>query len=100
MRSGYKILWTPNSIKELQNTVEYLEENFTEKEISKLAQKVESILELISHNPNLFQKSGHNNVRKVVILKFTTLYFRIVEETVEILSFFSNRQNPSKRKIR
>lgn len=84
---------------ELAKTIEYLEENFTDKEIKKLALKIENTTELISQSPNIFPKSEFKNVYKVVILKFNTLYYRINQDNIEILSFFSNRQNPTKRKI-
>lgn len=99
MRSGYKILWTDHALAELAQTILYLEQNFSDKEIQKLAQKIENTIELISHNPNLFPKSDKKNIRKVVILKYNTLYYRVKRNSVEILSFFSNRQNPKKRKI-
>lgn len=99
MKSGFNIEWTQNARKELEKTIEYLEENFSEKEIKKLVQKIENITELISQNQNLFPKSKSNNIHKVVILKFNTLYYRTQNNSVEILSFFSNRQNPLKRKI-
>lgn len=50
MKNGYKIFWTPNSKNELKETLEYLEKNFTKKEIKKLVQNIESITELISRN--------------------------------------------------
>ncbi len=99
MRNGYKVYWTDNAIQELKETIEYLERNFTDKEISKLALKIEGITELISQNPKIFPKSEVRNVYKAVVLKFNTLYYRINKENVEILSFFSNRQNSNKRKI-
>ncbi|MCO5230489.1 MAG: type II toxin-antitoxin system RelE/ParE family toxin [Chitinophagales bacterium] len=96
MISGFKIVWTLNAKEELEKTIEYLENNFSDKEIKKLVQKIEDITELISQNPNLFQKSENNQIYKVVILKFNTLYYRSTNESIEILSFFSNRQNPKK----
>ena len=99
MKSGFNIEWTQNAKKELGKTIEYLDENFSEKEIKKLVQKIESITELISQNPDLFPKSENNKIYKVIILKFNTLYYRTKNNSVEILSFFSNRQNPIKRKI-
>ncbi|SKC12518.1 ParE toxin of type II toxin-antitoxin system, parDE [Soonwooa buanensis] len=99
MKSGYNIFWTPNSKNELKKTIEYLEKNFTEKEIKKLVQNIESTTELISQNPNLFPKSDNVNIHKVVILKYNSMYYRVKNENIEILSFFSNRQSPKKRKI-
>lgn len=99
MKSGYKIHWTANALNELKYTLDYLEENFTKKEIKKLAAKIESTTSLISQNPFIFPKSENHLVFKVVILKFNTLYYRINDNHVEILSFFSNRQHPKKRKL-
>ena len=99
MKSGYKILWTDYAQDELQKTIEYPETNFSEKELKRLSKKIESTTELISQNPKLFPKSNKNEVFRVTILKFNTMYYRIKDDTIEILSFFSNRQNPDKRKI-
>jgi len=99
MKSGYNILWTDNALNELKKTIEYLETNFSNKELEKLSQKIESIVYLISQNPGLFCKSDKQGLYKVTILKFNTLYYRIQGDQIEILSFFSNRQDPQKRKL-
>jgi len=99
MENGYKILWTDHALKELEQSIEYLENNFTEKEIKKLAKEIEKIICLIENNPKIFPESESINIRRVIILKFNTLYYRIVDNNIEILSFFSNRQNPTKSKL-
>lgn len=55
MKSGYSISWTPNALNELEMTIQYLEKNFSEREIKKLARKIESLTEIISQNPQIFQ---------------------------------------------
>lgn len=97
MESGYKILWTDHALKELVETYDYLETHFTEREMRKLSTEIDKTLKLISRNPSLFPLSEFKEVRRVVIMKFNTMYYREKENTVEILSFFSNRQNPDKR---
>jgi plasmid stabilization system protein ParE len=100
MENGYKILWTDNALEELVATYEYLETNFSQKELNNLSKEIEKITFLISMNPTLFSESEYSEgIRKVVILKYNTLYYRIKNNAIEILSFFSNRQNPNKRKI-
>jgi len=98
MKSGYNILWTDHALQELQDTIEYLKNNFSDKEIRKLALKIEETTELISKNPKIFAKSEFRHTYRVVILKFNTMYLR--GDDVEILSFFSNRQSPNSRKIK
>lgn len=97
MRNGYKILWTDHALSELEETIEYLETNFSEKELKRLAQKIESMTELIAQNPKLFSKSDTKEVYRVSILKLNTMYYRVQNDTIEILSFFSNRRNPKSR---
>jgi plasmid stabilization system protein ParE len=102
MLNGYKIIWTDHALFELESTYQYLENNFTEDVLVNLSNQIEEIIELISKNPVSFPFCiEFKEIRKVVILKYNTLYYRIVFEsfTVEILSFFSNRQNPEKRII-
>lgn len=101
MKNGFKILWTNNALNELEKTIKYLEENLTEKELKTLALRLENILILILENPRLFQSSGiKKDLRRVVFLKHNTLYYRLKEDKIEIISFFSNRQNPNKRKLK
>jgi plasmid stabilization system protein ParE len=57
MKNGYKILWTDNALKELEKTIEYLEENWNETALQNLALNLEETLTLVSQNPNLFQVS-------------------------------------------
>jgi plasmid stabilization system protein ParE len=87
------------ALEELSATFEYLEDQFSEKEIQRLAREIERITNLISQNPNLFPLSDKKKVRKVVILRFNSMYYRVEGNQVQILSFFSNRQNPKTRKI-
>lgn len=99
MKNGYKIFWTPNALKELEQTIEYLQNNFTDREIRRLVDKIESSIEIISQNPFIFPVSESKDVHKAIILQFNTMYYRINDSDVEILSFFSNKQSPQKRKI-
>ena len=99
MKSGYKIFWTEHAASELEKTIQYLQTEFSDKEISKLLIKLEETLELISINPKIFPIPDKKGIHKAILLKYNSIYYREINNTVEILSFFSNRQNPKKRKI-
>jgi plasmid stabilization system protein ParE len=100
MKSGYKVVWTDHALDELRQTVSYLEENFSEREILRLANKIESILGLIATQPEMFPESPRRKgVRRVVILRLNSLYYRVNERQIQILSFFSNRQDPKRSKF-
>jgi len=100
MKSGYKIKWTNNALAELKVTFEYIEQNWTKKELKKLSNEIERTISLISNNPDLFPLSEIKNVRRAVVNKLNTVYYRKKnDKSVEILSFFSNRQHPNQRRI-
>ena len=100
MKSGYKILWTHHALSELKATIEYLEKNWTERELKIFFRELDHTIELISRNPKIFQQSKkRKNIRRAVVSKLNTLYYRENNDTVEILSFFSNRQDPDRIKI-
>jgi plasmid stabilization system protein ParE len=89
MENGYRILWTDNALVELKQTIDYLEQNWSAKEINKLAVTIEYTLQLISKNPYIFQVSDvKKDVRRAVILSVNTLYYRVKSKDIEIVSFF------------
>lgn len=99
MKSGYNIRWTDHALFELEDTIDYLEENWTERELKNFSQELDRTIELISKNPDLFQPTEKSiNVRRAVVAKFNNLYYRQKNETIEILSLFSNRQDPNKKR--
>ena len=55
MKNGYKIVWNDFYLDELQKTITHLEENWTEKELRKLAIRLENTLILISKNLFFFK---------------------------------------------
>lgn len=100
MKSGYKILWTDHALSELKDTIEYLEENWNDRELQNFSPELDHTIELISKKPTIFQVSKmKKNVRRAVVAKFNNLYYQENNDTIEILSFFSNRQDPDRIKI-
>ncbi len=100
MKNGYKFFWTDHALSELKQTITYLKENWSEKEIKNFAEILEEIIDLIERNPKLFPIFyKKKNVRRAVVEKHNNLYYLINKDTIEILSLFSNRQNPKKIKI-
>ncbi len=102
MKSGYRILWTDHALEELDKAVEYLQLNFTDVEIARLANAIESTLSHITRNPLMYPESAQaRGIRRAVVLRFNTLYYRVNRESkqIEVLSFFSNRQDPNSQKF-
>lgn len=70
MKSGYKILWTKHAISELEQTIIYLENNWSEKELKKFSSQLDHIIELISKTPEIFPDSYEKiGIRRAVVEK-------------------------------
>ena len=100
MKSGYRVVWTDHALIELRQAISYLEQNFSDREIQQLASKIESTLSLIATQPAMYPESPQRKgVRRVVIMRFNTLYYRVEGQQIEVISFFSNRQDAEKVKL-
>ena len=58
MASGFKIRWTVHALSELSAIIKYLEENWTEKELTQFANAVDNTLEMVSRYPELYPASN------------------------------------------
>jgi plasmid stabilization system protein ParE len=100
MKSGFRVFWTDLALSELQQTIEYLENKWTERELRLFSGKLDHTIELISKSPEIFPSSlEKKGIRRAVVEKHNTLYYRINNESVEIISLFLNRKNPNQKKL-
>jgi len=96
MKSGYSIEWTLEAERNLSAIFDYLEDNWTQREISNFAERLESNLEYISEHPAAFPfYSKERNVRRCVISSQTTIYYSEIpfESRIVIITLFDNRRN-------
>jgi plasmid stabilization system protein ParE len=94
-----KLSWTPTAINTYFKVLDYLEENWTKKEVQNYGDKVEKVLSRISENPEMFEASKKKkNIRKGFITSYNALYYRVKpnKKELELLTFWDNRQNPKK----
>lgn len=99
MKSTYKIIWSDEALTNLKDIINYLEDHWSEAEIKKFSQLLEKHLNLLQENPFLFLLSTQlSGLRKSVISKQNTIYYRIVRNNVHIITLFDNRQSPRKLK--
>lgn len=97
MKNGYNVVWTNKAQSNLDDIIQYLTDNWTEKEITKFFRKLETRISVISQRPLLYPLTGkRKDIRRSVLVSQITLYYRVNKHTIEILTLFDNRQNPSK----
>jgi plasmid stabilization system protein ParE len=80
MKNGYNIRWTAHAQKELEQTLNFLEQNWTEIELRKFSRNLENTLAFIAQNPCVFPESMvKKGVRRCLVSKYNTLYSSIIE---------------------
>jgi plasmid stabilization system protein ParE len=100
MKSGLKIRWTEEATKNLESIINYLESNWTSKELTKFFQKLEKQLLLLSLFPEAYPFSiRRRKIHRCVLSKNLTIYYTVEDEYLVLLSIFDTRQHPSKMKI-
>jgi hypothetical protein len=87
-----KIEWTLASRDDYWQNIEYLENNWSEKEVLNFINEVDYSLHLLSKGNLVFTKSDYIGVFKMVIIKQITLYFSTENETIYLLRFWNNHQ--------
>lgn len=100
MKSGYKIDWSDEASANLDSIVEYLQNSWTDREISRFVKKLDKRIDLLSKNPHAYPVVDRRiNIRRSVLSKQTTIYYEVKTDAVVILSLFDNRKDPDSLKI-
>ena len=94
-----RIIWSIRAEQGYARIVRYLEENWTEKEVSVFVQETMHFLSLLSENPKMLQKSTKGrNLYRGPITRLTMLTYRIKprKKIIELVNIRSTRQKPLK----
>ena len=90
-----QIIWSKNAQITFEAVVVYLEDNFGVNIAKKFIAKTNSSIQVIASFPNLYKAiSFKQNVRKATISKICSFYYEVNEDTIVILYFWDNRQEP------
>jgi plasmid stabilization system protein ParE len=91
-----QIVWSPLAESDLSNILGYLDNNWERKVAVNFLDLTETILEQISINPKQFPLiQKRKGIRKCVITKHNTLFYRDKKLSVEILRIYDTRQDPN-----
>jgi hypothetical protein len=94
-----KVIWTAKARITYYEVLDYLNKNWTQKEIVQFFQKTENIINVIKNDPGIFAASVQG-IRKAVIDRNNLLIYRTDDynQKLYLLTFFNSRQNPDKLK--
>ena len=92
-----KIIWSSDSENDFSNILDYLERNWDNAVALRFIDLVDLLLQQISINPIQYPLINKNlRIRKCVITKHNSIYYRNRRHHIEILRIFDTRQNPNK----
>jgi len=90
-----QIIWAPLSESDFAAILEYLDKNWDSKVASNFIDLTENVIDQISINPKqypiIFKKK---RIRKCVLTKHNSLFYRDSRSQIEILRIYDTRQDP------
>jgi plasmid stabilization system protein ParE len=97
---SFRIVWPPASKDEYADLLSFVELNHGVDAALKLLEKTDKVLEFIAANPEMFPASdAQKAIRKAVITKQTSLFYRITGQEIQLLHFWDNRRDPNSLKF-
>lgn len=94
-----ELSFSKKSITEIREISEYIEDKWSYKVKVEFLEKLQLNLDYIVSNPENFQKAEYEDLRKCVVTKQTTIFYKIASQNkIHIVSVFDTRQNSKKIK--
>jgi plasmid stabilization system protein ParE len=96
-----EILWADSAKLSFNKIVEYLKENWTEREIEKFINRTNEVLSTLKRYPEMCRPSlKRKNVRIALLNKHTQMiyHYKPGKKQIEVLLFWGMKQDPVKFK--
>ena len=95
-----RIIWLPRAIQTYISNIQYLQLNWTEKEIERFKMLVERKIENISHHPNLgsARNISKQKIRFTLVHKRVALIYKYIpaRNEIELMVCWNTSKNPRK----
>jgi len=94
------LIWSPLAEKDFFNILVYLQEQWDKRVLENFIEITERLLSQIVINPNQFPLiNKKRKIRKCVLTKHNTLFYKFRRQSIEILRIYDTRQDPKKLKF-
>jgi plasmid stabilization system protein ParE len=95
------VIWSPLSEKDLEAILGYLQNNWDDRVVHSFIEITDKLVNQISINPKLFPVIHEKRrIRKCVLTKHNSLFYRERKDYIDILRIFDTRQDPRKLKFK
>lgn len=94
MNKVYSVIWSSLAEKDFAGILDYLHSEWNQQVANNFIDLLDQSILQLQINPNLFPIIHKKGIRRCVITKHNTLFYRINVNTVEILRLYDTRQDP------
>jgi plasmid stabilization system protein ParE len=92
-----QIIWSPLSENDFDQILNYLSINWDNNVVIQFIDITEHLISQISENPKQYPLiHKKNKIRKVVLTKHNSLFYRENKDHIDILRIYDTRQDPQK----
>ncbi|HTB33010.1 MAG TPA: type II toxin-antitoxin system RelE/ParE family toxin [Bacteroidia bacterium] len=91
-----KVFWSEKAKNDYKGILNYLDQNWSSKEVIQFADKLEQNIGRLVLNPEIGASSKKKLVRRLVISKQTSIYYKVIRGSIYLITLYDNRQNPDK----
>lgn len=95
-----KVFWHLYAYESLEKNLAYLEDEWSVREINAFLDKIDEVIKLLKKNP--FAGTIYEGVplyRKILITEHVYMFYEPTKETLYIMLFWNNFQDPEKLKV-
>ncbi|MEO6719586.1 MAG: type II toxin-antitoxin system RelE/ParE family toxin [Ferruginibacter sp.] len=98
---AYKIIYKKRFLNKLIKLLEYLKADWNEDVANTFINKLQKRLQTLSKQPYIgVPSSVIKPVRSILITKHNRLFYRIKDDTVEVINMYDTRSSPKKNPFR
>jgi plasmid stabilization system protein ParE len=93
MKENFVVSWSPKAKESYLETILFILEKWTISEVEGFEKEAKRVVKNLSFNLKLCPEIMYKNLRKCTVSKQTSLVYRIVDKSIEIVAFIDNRSN-------
>ncbi|MFN3909179.1 MAG: type II toxin-antitoxin system RelE/ParE family toxin [Flavobacterium sp.] len=94
-----KVVWSDNAKHDYWQNIDFLEKNWTYKEIENFLEKVDAVITQLEKGTVVFKPTEKKYIYQIIVVKQITLFYRLTNQEIILLRFWNNHQNPKKFKL-
>lgn len=94
-----KVIWSEEAVTDYHQNIDYLLREWSEQVAMEFIEDVQAVVDLIKNHPALYPLTGYKGVRKAVIRKQITLFFKADNDEVHLIRFWNNYQDIGRLKL-